>query len=105
MGLIKNGFFGLLLFPILLGGQLFAEDDVWPKEVQVEKYKLVIYQPQPESLEGNTLKALAAFSIESNKTKEPIFGAIWFQAKVDVDKSKNRAELNELSLDRLSFPD
>ena len=37
-------------------------DRPWPREIEENGVKLVIYQPQPEILEGNRLRARAAIS-------------------------------------------
>ena len=105
MSFIKKSFSTLLFFVLVFANQLQAGDDAWPKELQLGEHKLVIYQPQPESLTGSTLKALAAISVESNDREKPTFGAIWFEAHLNVDKSQNSAQLNSFTLDKLRFPD
>ncbi|MEA2111598.1 MAG: hypothetical protein U9P71_06070 [Campylobacterota bacterium] len=105
MSFIQKGLFALLFFIVVFVSHLHADEDVWPKELTLEKHKLIIYQPQPESLSGSTLKALAAISVESNDRENPIFGAIWFRAQINIDKSENRAELSDFKLDKLRFPD
>ncbi|NRD73185.1 carbohydrate-binding family V/XII [Shewanella sp. VB17] len=55
----------------------------WPQNVQTDKGTLVVYQPQPESLNGNVLKGRAAMSFELKDQAEPVFGAFWFNAKID----------------------
>jgi len=100
---IKKVLTSLLLFITLFSLQLQAEDQGWPKEMQLEKYKFVIYQPQPESLEGNSLKVLTAISLVPTNGNEPIFGAMWFEAKLSVDKSQDRAILDDFSLSKVYF--
>ena len=39
---------------------LAADDFEWPLELDHPKAKIVMYQPQPEVFEGNTIKARAA---------------------------------------------
>ena len=93
----------LLLFISIFTLQLQAEDQGWPKEMQLEKYKFIIYQPQPESLESNRLKILTAISLVPKNGNEPIFGAMWFTAELSVDKSQNRATLDNFSLTKVYF--
>ncbi len=105
MGFIKKSIVTLLFFVISFGMQLHASSDVWPKELKLNQHLIVFYQPQPESLHDNTLKALAAISVESEGDTEPLFGAVWFEARVSVDKSQNRAQLDRFELEHLRFPD
>ncbi len=45
-----------------------------------------IYELQPESLLGNTLKARAAFSFSGRDGKDPVFGTFWMVAHVETDR-------------------
>ena len=49
----------------------------WPREIETKRGKVVIYQPQPDTFEGNVLTARAAVSVIP-QDKEPVFGAAWF---------------------------
>ena len=51
----------------------------WPYEISTQKGLLIIYQPQPEKLDGNILHARSAVAIETGKSSEPVFGVVWFQ--------------------------
>ena len=53
----------------------------YPQEITAEEGTIVVYQPQPERLEGNVLSARAAMSLELKERAEPIFGAFWFDAR------------------------
>jgi hypothetical protein len=48
----------------------------WPREIQVPEGVVVIYQPQPETLNGNLLKGRAAVAVEIKGAEDPVFGAI-----------------------------
>ncbi len=63
-----------------------------------------MYQPQPESLNGNLLKGRAAVSVEIKESKEPVFGAIWFEAQLDTDRTERTVNLTEVSVTRVRFP-
>jgi hypothetical protein len=76
----------------------------WPREIQVPEGVVVVYQPQPESLNGNLLKGRAAVSVEIKEAKEPVFGAIWFEAQLDTDRAERTANLREVSVTRMRFP-
>ncbi|MCB0782958.1 MAG: hypothetical protein KDB87_14320, partial [Flavobacteriales bacterium] len=68
----------LLTTLTFLSAALLAAQDQWPLEIPTEKGLLTIYQPQPESYEGNHMSARAAVQWKGNEPgAEPIFGAIW----------------------------
>lgn len=79
-------------------------DADWPREIQTDKGKIIIYQPQPEKLTGNILEARAAISIEGNDSKEPSFGAMWIKAKMNTDRGTRTAVLEDLNVTNLRFP-
>lgn len=79
-------------------------DADWPREIQTDKGKIIIYQPQPEKLTGNQLEARAAISIESTDGKQPSFGAMWFKAQMNTDRGTRTAVLENIDVTNLRFP-
>ena len=77
----------------------------WPQEVQVDDGTIVVYQPQPERLTGNRLTGRAAMSLELAGRDEPIFGAFWFEARLDVDRGAGTALVHDLDVTRVTWPD
>jgi hypothetical protein len=77
----------------------------WPQEVATEKGTIVVYQPQPESLEGNLLKGRAAMSLELNDRYDPIFGAFWFEARIDNDADSGIATINGFNVTKVRWPE
>jgi hypothetical protein len=65
----------------------------------------VLYQPQPEKLEENILKARAAVAIELKESSEPVFGAVWFKARLDTDRAERSATIADVSVTQVRFPD
>lgn len=93
----------LFLVVLFFAVSLSAGTGNWPKEIELKKHTLIIYQPQPQELKDNHLKILAAISVESQENPQAIFGAMWFDAEVAVDKSSNRANLDNFKLTKLQF--
>ena len=57
----------LLIFCLLSVSTAWAQEDsvdYWPQEIEIPQGVVVIYQPQPEKLEGNKLSGLAAVAVE-----------------------------------------
>ncbi len=86
----------------------FAQDeaaDAWPREIQTVGGTVVIYQPQPESLEGNRLEARAAVSVEPDGGEGAIFGAVWFVARLDTDRTERVASILDITVSQVRFPE
>ncbi len=79
--------------------------DSWPREISVPQGVVVIYQPQPEKLEGNQLKARAAVSVELKGATGPVFGAVWFEARMDTDRAERTATIADVSVTQVRFPE
>jgi len=76
----------------------------WPQEVVAEEGTIIVYQPQPESLDGNVLKGRAAMSLEIESLDEAIFGAFWFEAKIDNDSAAGVAWIRDVKVTAVRWP-
>ena len=76
--------------------------DGWPVSADDPQGHILIYQPQPESLVGNQLKARAAVSL-TPPTGPAKYGVAWFTARVATDRDTRTATLDnfKVSLVRL----
>ena len=81
-----------------------AGDVGWPRQLDFADGSIVIYQPQPEWLEGDTLSGRAAFSLQKTGAANPVFGVFWFQQLVAVDRDSNTVTARELDLIRVRLP-
>lgn len=88
----------LLVFP----SNATAQD--WPREIVVPEGKVVIYQPQLESFEGNKLEALAAVSVTRTGETNPVFGAVWVSARVSTDRDTRTVTLLDIKVTAAKFP-
>ncbi len=99
----------LLLLVLLLAGGVTntrAQDaeSEWPREIETSKGKIVVYQPQPELLEGNVLSGRTAVSVHI-PDKPPVFGAVWFTSTLDIDRDERIARVIDVTIERVRFPD
>jgi hypothetical protein len=97
-----------LLFALLLAAVLalpLKGHAEWPQEVTAPEGKIIIYQPQPESLKGNILTGRAAMSLELAHKSEPIFGALWFTATIETDRDTDLATIRDLKVTRVRWPE
>ncbi len=83
-------------------------DKTWPKKIDAGKALIVIYQPQVESFEGDSLSARSAVSVKLKEAKEgeknePVFGVIWLVAKVETDREERMVHVRSLKIPRVRF--
>ena len=88
-----------------LGFALPASALTWPQEIAAPEGTIVVYQPQPESLQGNVLQGRAAMSLELKDKSDPIFGAFWFSAKIDTDGDEDNALVRDVTVTKVTWPD
>jgi len=79
-------------------------DRPWPREIEENGVKLVIYQPQPEIFEDNRLRARAAISVTPKGEEEPRFGAIWFEVRVKTDRDERLVAIEDIQVADIRFP-
>jgi hypothetical protein len=76
----------------------------WPRTIARDGYDILIYQPQIERWQGNHLEARSAVSIAKETTPAPTLGVVWFSASTSVDRSNDLVALENIKVDRVSFP-
>lgn len=91
------------IFTLMLLGIFNANAIEWPQEVTAKEGNIVVYQPQPESLDGNILQGRAAMSLELIDRDDPIFGAFWFSARIDT--SADNATVRDVRVTRVRWPE
>lgn len=82
-----------------------AQQVEWPLELDDQGMHIVLYQPQPESLQGDKLSARAAVSVERAGDSEPKFGAIWLEARVSTDRDARTVTALDVKVPRVKFSD
>ena len=93
----------LLLLPVLLAwAEEFAATNDWPQEILTKEGKILVYQPQLESLEGDTLTGRAATSFTPIGGKTA-FGAFWFEAKLRTDRDSRTYTLEKIKVPSVKF--
>ncbi|MBV9679681.1 MAG: hypothetical protein JO185_25315 [Acidobacteriaceae bacterium] len=64
-----------------------AQTATYPRDIVAKDGTITLYQPQVDTLEGNQLSGRAAFAFKVSGQTEPQFGALWFTAILDIDRS------------------
>ena len=99
-GLVKL----LLLIVAILVGQVASAADQWPREIKAKEGRVVIYQPQLESFQGDKATVMAAVSVQKTDMKAPVFGVVWFDSRIATDRDKRMVEFQEIKVTKTQFP-
>jgi hypothetical protein len=76
----------------------------WPLQLDGEGGPIIVYQPQFESYRGNMLEGRAAVSVTPRGKKEPLFGAMWFEARMSTDLDARVISCENLKVTAAKFP-
>ncbi len=91
----------LIAIPVVAG-----EDIGWPREFNTpEGERVVIFQPQLDALEGDRLKGRSAVAVTPAASDERIFGAVWFEARIETDRDSRTVDVIDLTVPRVHFAD
>ncbi len=103
--LLRFIFWGSLILSVTFPIGAFAGQALeWPRLVETEKGRILVYQPQLESFTGNKLNARAAVSV-TLKEKTPVFGAVWIEARVSTDRDFRTITFEKIRVTDARFPD
>lgn len=76
----------------------------WPKEIDSDGGKILVYQPQLESLKGNEMGVRAAVSVQKAGADAPVFGGIWFTSRLLTDRDRRTATPVDVRVTATRFP-
>lgn len=83
---------------------VYAQSE-WPRTLETQKGgKIVIYQPQPETLVNGKLTGRAAVSVREVAGNEPIFGAIWYESQLLTDRDTRMATMESIKITNVKLP-
>jgi hypothetical protein len=95
--------------PVLLLAALFSmavgmAQEGWPVRFQAGGNEYQLFAPQPESMDGMYFTARAAISMKRPQDRSPIFGAIWADAKLELDRGSRLGRLIRFDVNDARFP-
>jgi len=94
----------VILFLLIIAFAAKAQDE-WPRTLETKQGgKIVIYQPQPESLVAGKLTGRAAVSVREIAGNEPTFGAIWYETTLLTDRDSRMATLENIKITNVKLP-
>ena len=95
----------LLLSVILLPGHVArAAEDRWPQDIRTPEGRVVIYQPQLESFQGENVAVRAAVSVQKSGMKAPVFGVVWFDSRISTDRERRLVTFQDIKVTQVKFP-
>ena len=95
----------LLVFPLAVAQSQDDSTNPWPRQIDSDRATVVIYQPQLESFEGNTLTGRSAVSVTMADSTQPVFGAVWMSARVETDREERMVTVVDVSVTNVRFPE
>ena len=106
----------LAAMSVLLAGVAFAQgsapaggsaqeefSNTWPRAIDVQGGSLEIFQPQIESFKGIDLASRSAVAW-TPAGKAPVFGVVWMDARVAIDRDLREVAVETVSVRRVRFP-
>ena len=81
-----------------------ADDASWPRQFDSSSGTFVIYELQPESLEGDVLSGRAAFSLQKPGDALPVFGVLWLTTRVEIDRDSSTVTQRDLDITKVRLP-
>ncbi|MGB2957827.1 MAG: carbohydrate-binding family V/XII, partial [Bacteroidota bacterium] len=90
--------------PLYATAQEAGEELTWPRELQTERARIILYQPQLESFAGNILEGRMALALQP-EGKDLTFGALWFKGHMSTDLDERLVYLERVEIPNVRFPD
>lgn len=102
----------LVLAPAAFAAATPTTNAPWPHHYTVDGTAIIFYQPQLDSWSGNTLKGRLAISVKKGtatgkdgKQQDLLaYGVGWFSARTDTNKVARTVLLDNVVIDKVSFP-
>jgi hypothetical protein len=77
----------------------------WPLVIESGGDEVIMYQPQLESLNGDLLTARAAVSVRKPGQQGPMFGVVWMESRVAIDRNARTVQILDANITKAKFPD
>jgi hypothetical protein len=88
----------IMMITLIAGLPLDVQAVEWPREILAPEGKIIVYQPQLETFRENKLTARAAVSLTKKGETEPIFGVVWFSARVSTDRNARTIQILDVDV-------
>src|SRR2546426_1783976 len=92
------------LAALALASPARADDSGWPRQFDSSSGPFVIYEPQPEDLNGDMLSGRAAFSLQRSGDSYPTFGVLWFTEQIGIDRDSSTVWARNFDVTKVRLP-
>ncbi len=103
MNRLLQSVFWVLLILVSLPAVL-AQEGGWPRTLPLDEGMVTIYPLQVDEMNGDILHFRAALAYRATADSEPVFGAAWFESRVEIDRSSRIVRLIDLKVTQTRFP-
>jgi hypothetical protein len=86
-----------------LPSALPMEND-WPRTLPLEQGMVTIYQLQVDEMKDDVIHFRAALAYRESADSEPVFGAGWFESRVEIDRAGGIVHPVDLKVTETRFP-
>jgi hypothetical protein len=76
----------------------------WPLVFSTDGDQVQVFKPQPESFDGTSFTARAAVALQRPSDSTPVFGAIWGNGILAVDRDNRMGKLTTFKVTDARFP-
>jgi hypothetical protein len=87
-----------------LAGTARATVSDWPRQFDSASGTFIIYQPQPETLNGDVLSGRLAFSLQRSSDTQPTFGVMWFTERAFIDRDSSTVAARDFDVTKVRLP-
>ena len=82
-----------------------AQENDWPRTLPLEQGTVTIYPLQVDERTGDIIRFRAALAYRERAGAEPVFGAGWFESRVEVDSVRRIVHPVDFKVTETRFPD
>lgn len=91
--------------PTPLAAPQADDDGGWPRQIDDDRATIIMYQPEIEQFQGNTLSGRAAVSVTGgNGADTPVFGVVWMDARIETDRETRMVDVVDVIVTNVRFP-
>lgn len=98
-----NMFRSLGIAGLMAAAPLIAQEE-WPLRFTAEGTEYQVFAPQPERLSGNHFAARMAVAVKRPEDKAAVFGAVWGDGMLEMDRGNRMGRLVAFSVTDARFP-
>jgi len=83
---------------------VLAQESGWPRTLPLEQGMVTIYPLQVDEMNDDIIHFRAALAYRATADSEPVFGAGWFESRVEIDSANRIVHPADLKITETRFP-